>query len=364
MLRRQFLAAASAMPGSSLILMTQPTGKSLRAAAAARNICFGSEITMAEILSDPSYANLIVQECGIITPGLEAKWAATEPNEGDFRLTQMDAMAAFAKAHNLRLHMHNLIWSVYLPKWTILAIAEGRGAAIMARHIATLVKRYQDQAESWDVVNEAADPRWPSGPEGLCNTPWRQSLGPGYVGQAIRDAAESSRTAHLLLNDDDLEYDEPDRERKRMIYLQLIEDLLRQNVPIGGFGLEAHLKPWRVIAEKPYRRFLAGLADFGLALYVTELDVCDRTLPAEIEARDKAVACYAKNYLDIVLDEAATRTVITWGLSDRTSWMMHDPAGRRPDLLAPRPLPFDSDLAPKPMRDALMAAFQHARMRP
>ena len=364
MLRRQFLAVASAMTGSSLAQATQSGGKSLRAAAAARNICFGSEITMAEIRSDPSYANLIIQECAIITPGLEAKWAATEPSEGDFRLTQMDAMAAFATTNNLRLHMHNLIWSVYVPKWTILAIAEGRGAAIMARHIATLVSRYQDQAESWDVVNEAVDPRWPSGPEGLCNTPWRQGLGPGYVSRAIIDAAEASRTAHLLLNDDDLEYDEPDRERKRIIYLKLIEGLLRQNVPIGGFGLEAHLKPWRVIAEKPYRRFLADLADLGLKIYVTELDVCDRTLPADIGARDKAVASFAKNYLDIVLDEAATRTVITWGLSDRTSWMLSDPNGRRPDLLAPRPLPYDSNLAPKPMRGALMAAFQHARMRP
>ena len=364
MQRRQFLEMAAAAIGSATDARFTPPGQTLRAAAAARNICFGSEVTAGEINADPKYASLIARECAIITPGLEAKWAATEPNDGDFRMAPLDAMVAFAKANSLRLHMHNLIWSVFLPKWTLVAIAEGRGAAIMARHIATLVSRYQDRVDSWDVVNEAADPRWPSGPEGLCNTPWRRSLGPGFVAQALRDAAASDRTARLMLNDDDLEYDEPDRERKRTIYVNLIAELRRQNVPLGGFGLEAHLKPWRVIADKPYRRFLANLADLGMAIYVTELDVCDRTLAADTATRDKEVAACTKNYLDIVLDEPATRTVITWGLSDRTSWMVRDPAGRRDDFLPPRPLPYDSDLNAKPMRTAIMAAFQHARMRP
>ena len=102
----------------------------------------------------------------------------------------------------------------------------------------------------------------------------------------------------------------------------------------------------------------------GLAIYVTELDVCDRELPAEIAARDQAVAAYTKRYLDVVLDEPATRTVMTWGLSDRSTWMLHDPAGARPDRLPPRPLPYDTHLSPKPMRDALLSAFSHARARP
>lgn len=337
---------------------------SLRQAAAARNIRFGSAVTVADIASDPLYAALIARECAIITPGLEAKWAATEPKDGIFNFGPMDRLAAFAARHDLRLHMHNLIWSVFLPAWVIPAIAEGRSAEIMARHIGALVSRYQDNVDSWDVVNEAADPHWPSGPEGLCNTPWRRSLGPGYVGMAFQEAAAANPHAHLIINDDDLEYDEPERALKRDIYLRLITALKRQNVPIDGFGLEAHLKPWRALADKPYRQFLAELAGLGLAIYVTELDVCDRSLPAEIAARDQAVSAFTKHYLDIVLDEPATRTVMTWGLSDRSTWMLRDPAGARPDGLAPRPLPYDAHLSPKPMRDALLSAFSNARARP
>jgi endo-1,4-beta-xylanase len=362
MQRRQFMAAGGAAAAQAWALPA-PGGASLKAAAATRNICFGTEMTVAD-LADPAYAALVARECAIVTPGIEAKWAYTEPAEGQFRFGPMDALARFAAANHLRLHMHNLIWAVGLPRWTVAAIAEGREAAIMARHIAALVSRYRDLTESWDVVNEPADPRWPSGPEGLCTTPWRRGLGPGFIDQALRDAAAAGPGIHLLINDDDLEYDGADREQKRQIYLRLATALKQRGVPLHGFGLEAHLKPWRSIAEKPYRRFLGELGALGLKLYVTELDVCDRTLPADIAVRDQAAAAYAKAYLDIVLDEPATGTVICWGLSDRSSWMLRDPAGQRPDGLAPRPSPFDAGLTAKPLRAALLTAFLHARSRP
>jgi endo-1,4-beta-xylanase len=364
MLRRSLLTIGSAAAAQALIQPASAQGQSLKDAAAARNIAFGSEVTVADITADPLYAALIVRECAIITPGLEAKWAATEPGDGVFRFGPMDQLAAFALRHGLRLHMHNLIWSVFLPSWVVPAIADGRSADIMARHIAALVGRYQDGVESWDVVNEAADPHWPSGPEGLCNTPWRRALGPDYVNTAFREARAANPHAHLIMNDDDLEYDEPERALKRDIYLRLITALKRQKVPVDGFGLEAHLKPWRRLADKPYRKFLAELAGLGLKIYVTELDVCDRTFPPEIATRDRAVAAMTKNYLDIVLDEPATGTIMTWGLSDRATWMLRDPAGQRPDRLAPRPLPYDAHLTPKPMREALLAAFRNAPARP
>ena len=335
----------------------------LRDIAAAKNIRFGTEVTMADLDADPDYGALIARECDIITPGIEAKWAYTEPQEGVFRLGPMDRLADFAHRRGLRLHMHNLIWAVGLPRWTLAAIAEGREASIMARHIGELVSRYQDKVDSWDVINEPADPRWPSGPEGLCTTPWRQGLGAAYVADALTDASRINPRATLLINDDDLEYEAPDRARKRDIYIRLVSALKEQNVPVHGFGLEAHLKPWRPIADMDYRRFLRELGDVGLRIYVTELDVCDRTLPPDIALRDKAVAAMAKRYLDIVLDEPATTTVMTWGLSDRTTWMLHDPAGQRPDGLAPRPLPYDAHLNAKPMRAALVSAFAYARHR-
>jgi endo-1,4-beta-xylanase len=359
MRRRNFVTGLTAAA-----VRTSDHNKPLRDLAAARNITFGTEVTLSDVTENAAYAGLVARECAMITPGIEAKWPAVEPAEQKFNFAPLDALVRFADAHGLRLHMHNLIWAVGLPAWTIDALDAGRGAAVMAHHIATTVGRYRGRVDSWDVINELVDPRWPSAAEGICNTPWRRALGADFVPVALREAHMADPIARLLINDDDLEYDASDRERKRNIYLRLIETWIRQGVPLTGFGLEAHIKPWLPIAGKQYRRFLRELAGFGLTLYVTELDVCDRTLPADIAARDMAVAACTKNYLDIVLDEPAVRTVITWGLSDGATWMLRDRAGQRADGLPPRPLPYDSALRPKPMRGALAAAFAAAPHRP
>jgi len=354
MRRREFITLAAA--GIGLPHQSTP----LRELAAARNITFGTAVTLSDIAQNSAYSDLISRECAIITPGLEAKWAATEPQDGEFQFGPLDTLVRFAGGHGLQLHMHNLVWAVYLPPWLPAALAQGRGQTVLARHIGTIVGRYRGHVHSWDVINEPVDPRWPSAPEGLCNTLWRHALGADFVPVAIREAHQADPMAKLFINDDDLEYDAPDREQKRNIYLRLIEAWLRAGVPLTGFGLEAHIKPWLRIAEKQYRRFLAELAGFGLTLHVTEFDVCDRTLPGDLVARDAAVAAITKNFFDLVLDEPALRTVITWGLYDPASWMLHDPAGRRLDGLAPRPLPYDRFLQPKPMRAALAAAFHAA----
>jgi endo-1,4-beta-xylanase len=356
--RRGFIEASATM-----FLPETAPGESLCHIAARKGLLFGSEITVADIAGSTAYRALARTHCDIITPGLEAKWGAVEPEEGTFSFAPLDRIVAFAESAGMAVHMHNLLWSVGLPDWTVQALACGRGAEVMVGHIAALAGRYRGQVSAWDVVNEPVDPRWPSGPEGLCNTPWRRGLGAGYVIDALRATGAADPQARLLINDDDLEYDLPDREAKRCTYLRLIESWLRAGANLHGFGLEAHLKPWLPIAEKSYRRFLHELADFGLLLYVTELDVCDRTLPPDIAARDLAVADYARRYLDITLDETAVRTVIVWGLSDRHTYMHRDPATRRQDGLASRPCPFDTDFAPKPFFYAILHALANTHVR-
>lgn len=146
-----------------------------------------------------------------------------------------------------------------------------------------------------------------------------------------------------------------------MRYLsRLIEGWLGQGVPVHGFGLQTHLRPDKPFAERAYRKFLADLAALGLELQLTELDVQDRTLPAETAARDRAVADLCRRVLDVALNERAVRMVTSWGLSDRYTYQNEDPATRRSDGLRSRGLPYDEQLRPKPMWQALADAFAHA----
>jgi endo-1,4-beta-xylanase len=86
--------------------------------------------------------------------------------------------------------------------------------------------------------------------------------------------------------------------------------------------------------------------------------VLDDDLPADVAERDAAIADATRLYLDTALQEPAVASVITFGLSDRYTWLQEDYP--REDGEARRPLPFDDALAPKPMYDALLGALEAA----
>lgn len=339
------------------------TATPLADAAAGRGIVFGSEVLRAELAGSSGYSALVARNCAAITPGLEAKWSWLRPAADRFDFAALDWLVGFAGDHGMRLRLHTLLWGPELPAWAKMAIAQGQAEAILTRHIETVVSRYRGHAFCWDVANEVSDPRWASGPEGLTYTPWRKALGPQAVPLAFRCAHAADPGALLMLNDDTLEYEGAEQDEKRATYLRLIEAWLHDGVPVGGFGLQAHLDPGRPMAPLAYRRFLAALAGMGLVLHVTELDVHDRDLPAEDALRDRIVADTARRYLDVALDEPAVRMVVTWGLSDRFTYQNSDPAVRRPDGLTSRGLPFDAGFAPAPMYQALLAAFAGAPAR-
>ena len=60
---------------------------------------------------------------------------------------------------------------------------------------------------------------------------------------------------------------------------------------------------------------------------------------------DRAVADIYREYLEIVLTQPALIAVITWGLSDRYTWLRK--SSPRSDEADVRPLPLDGNLNPK-----------------
>jgi endo-1,4-beta-xylanase len=345
--RRAFLTGAASL-SVGLSAQTAPSG-----------LLFGAMVEQEALASDPAFAAVVARDCAVIVPGLEAKWAATEPADGAFRFAALDAVAAFATAHHQRLRLHNLVWGSYNPAWVKAALAAGQGGPVLWRHIDTVAGHMRGRAWAWDVLNECVDTRWPADADGLITDGWWHALGPGYAEEAMHRAHAADPSAKLFINDDWLEYSASAAKRAR--YLRLVERWVAAGVPIHGFGLEAHLQPDLVFDAKPYRRFLADIAATGLAIHVTELDVHDRTLPADFSARDQAVADTLARYLDTTLDEPAVEAVITWGLTDRYNYQNHDPTTRRPDGLPSRGGLLGADLMRKPAWFAVVSAVEHAK---
>jgi endo-1,4-beta-xylanase len=99
----------------------------------------------------------------------------------------------------------------------------------------------------------------------------------------------------------------------------------------------------------------------NLKLLLTEMDVNDRALAPPIPARDAAVAALYASYLKTTLANPAVIALLTWGITDRYTWLDHE--GNRKDGLPERCLPFDADLKPVPAFYAERDALQHAPTR-
>lgn len=352
------LYAATPLP----VRNSLPTDEMTLAARAARKgLQYGAATNHRFLRTDPAFAHAFARECSILVPEFEFKWSRIRPSAETFDFSASDWLFEFAEQHGLQVRGHPLVWHQALPRWFDSTVTPQNAERILVHHITTIVRRYAGRVHSWDVVNEAILPSRRS-PDGLINSAWLKFLGPDYIDLAFRVAAEADPNAVLVLNDYGLDYETRHGKSKRRLVLSLLERLVAAGTPVHALGIQAHLRAWEDrFKPAEMQKFLQSVADLGLDVFVTELDVSDQKLPGQIEYRDEKVARVYRDYLDTVLSVPAVKLVITWGLSDRYTWLQyHRP---RSDGLDVRPLPLDSDLQRKPAWTAIASAFDRASHR-
>ena len=355
---------------SNAFAATPKQSSSLAALGAAKGIRFGSTIGLRNF-DDPAYRALNARECALVVPETEMKWVALRPDARRFDFSAADRIVAWSRANGLGVRGHTLLWHAerWTPDWVKTYDFGQRPAAeaerLLTEHIRTVASRYAPAVDSFDVVNEGVNPE-----TGLINdTALSKPLGgERTIDMAFRTARAAAPHAQLVYND--FMSWAADNERHRTAVLRLLEGMKKRGTPIDALGVQSHLgskfsdTPTGLgqIDELAWRRFLDEVTGMGLDLLVTELDVHDNPLPTAIGLRDAQVAAHTRAYLDLMLSYPQTRTVMCWGLSDRYSWL--NDFRPRPDKLPKRPLPFDAEFRPKPMRDAIAVAFASATPRP
>jgi endo-1,4-beta-xylanase len=345
--------------------MTTPR-QSLGEISRSRGLYFGSAVRLDELAAEQDLREAVFRECSLLVPELTLKWAAIEPARGELVFADVDDLSSLARRNGKVVRGHTLLWHESVPAWAPALLKEPDGWQLISRYFSSVIPRFGDVIQQWDVVNEPIDVR--SGrADGLRANVFLQSFGPDYVARALREARIFAPGAQLTINEYGLEYDLEEERGRRRALLNLVGSLKKTGAPIAGLGLQSHLDLRKgSVSSTSIRQFLKEVLDLGLFVYVSELDVKESDYTQPPEERDRLVADEVRRYLDTVLAFDRVVGVSTWGLSDRHSWLgvTAEDYARFPNAWRGtsgpglnRGLPFDAAMRPKPMYFAIAAAL-------
>jgi endo-1,4-beta-xylanase len=367
-----FVAMPGITTGGGLVQTPAKSGQatsgagSLKAHAAARGLLTGCAVNAKLLREDETFSKLLAEQYNIVVPENCMKWNMLRPTAETYSFADADILVAFAEAHTMKVRGHNFVWHEALPGWFAGTVNKENAEKFLVDHIHTVGGRYRGKIHSWDVVNEAI---WiPDGrPDGLrSSSPWFQMLGPEYIDLAFRTAREADPTALLTYNDYGIEYDNEDQGKKRAAVLALLRRMKADKVPLDVLGIQSHI---HANSKDSFGRGVLELIDgakgLGLQVFITELDVNDDAVAtADMAERDKIIADVYRGYLRAALEGPEVKAVLTWGVSDKNTWLNNGTKFRKqhPERLQ-RPLPFDPDYAPAPAFFAMRDSLDEAKKR-
>jgi len=338
---------------------------SLKAHARKRGLLAGSAVGLGPLRNEEAYGATLAEQYNLVVGEICMKFGPLHPKPDTYFFDDADALVAFAEQHGMKVRGHNFVWHEALPAWFAGTVTKENARKIMTEHILTVGGRYKGKIQSWDVVNEAinvADGR----PDGLRKSPWFEMIGPDYLELAYRTARQADPKAKLTYNEYGIEYDNESADRKRAATLALLKRLKAAGAPVDALGIQSHIQ---AVSSSTFGKGLRELIDaadgMGLEVYVTELDVNDDGIEDDDPAaRDRIVAGVYRDYLTAVLEHKAVKSVLTWGLTDKHTWLNGTKSHRqkRPNRQE-RPLPFDADYKPTPAFFAMRDAFDKAPSR-
>jgi endo-1,4-beta-xylanase len=332
-------------------------------------VAFGSAWST-RLADDADYTALINREAAVLFTEDDLLWYKLKPSrDAPLDFSYGDQFVAFAEKRGMLPFGAHLVWDEgFGDGWgedELWSLSREEAEDLLYGIVRAEVRRYRGRMAGWIVANEVTSPEGVKGVR--TDVPWYETIGPSYIAESFRIAHRADPHAVLVLNEFGFETvnqygDEPGPRRRAA--LQVVDQLLADNVPVHAFGVQGHLLADRFAErfnQRAYLRFLSDIADRGLKILITEVDVLDDGLPADNAIRDRAVADVYRRYLDTVLQEPAVKSVMLFGLSDRYTWLEEDYP--RDDGAPRRPLPYDDELKPKPAYKAVRRALQCARDR-
>lgn len=310
---------------------------------------FGSAVDSGLLDKDKVYTEIVKRDFSIIVPIDELKFKFVQPSKDRFDFERMDRIVQFAKVNKIKVRGFAPVWHnpKALPDWLKSnKFSSKQLRNILKEHIQTVFAHYKDSNdifECWEVANEVFNVK-----NEFKKSIWSaiEADPKKFLKLVFTWAHEANPKAKLFYNDAGHEFSG----KKSDVIFEAMKELKAGGVPIHGIGFQMHLgwgeKFDLADLKKTFRRF----ADLGLEIHITEFDV-------PIEDKNKsasALETQANKYYDVIsacLSEPKCTTIVTWGFSDKHSWIPQFKPGFG------RALYLDENYSPKPAYYSLIKAF-------
>lgn len=340
------LTSQNVDPLANLIFQGQP----LEALAPQRGISIGTVLATRKQHYSPVEEGLIRSQFNHIVIGPGFIWKLIHPTKDVYNFGEVDNLVNFALSKKLEVFGQNLIWPNYDQKFdssswvTQNNFSGSEMKGFMEEHIKTIMARYRGIITQWVVTNEAVTPT------GLRESPWRASMGDGFILQAHRFAREADSDALLMYNDFGNERPGPKADRVFELARQLKAEGL-----VDAVGMQMHVNIVNPPSKQDIFAEMRRYGDIGVQVIVTEMDVNMAGAPGSYEEKAQRQARVYRDVLEAALESGNCRRFTVWGTIDKNSWLFdfEKVGGGK----AEAPLLFDDNGLPKPAYYALQGAL-------
>ena len=185
------------------------------------------------------FKSLFARHCALLAPNLS--WATVERAPGQFRFQRQQYALDFAREHHLRLTGAHLLWHERTPACFAAAPDREHARQLVVDHINFMCKKFAGQIWSWNVVNEALNPK-EGRPDGLRKSPLLDQLGTDFFDIGFHTARQADPEAILVYNDYDMSTTRRNQRLGGVLLCNFSIPFSHGKIPIDAVGLQTHIK--------------------------------------------------------------------------------------------------------------------------
>ena len=309
----------------------------LRASSSIRQLNFGAAASIKNLkmnIDSGQFNSYIKKNYHLIVPENDLKpqklWRSENNynwKDSDWLLGATPESTGWAQTNSMQIRGHTLVWATdkRIPKWLLQqesSITSNKAKLLLSNYIHAVVGRYRGKISSWDVINEAIeDGQNNERPFNMRNCFWYRKLGRDFVKHAFIFAHQADPETQLYYNDYGIERIGLKANRT----LELITWVKSQGATIHGVGMQWHVGLWaRIRLGDQYYTNAQRFIDNGFDFIVSELDVAipvkgdNPQDPKDLERQGLVYRSLVKYALHF---SPRCRGFITWGFTDRYSWI-------------------------------------------